>query len=174
MPRLSPWHLALAVALVAGAGALAWFTLRSGRPREVLRRLITPLRSAFSPNIYLPGGFALAVCVHLLSFLSFYLFARSLGIGISFGQVLIMLPVVLLLVLIPITVNGHGLREWILVSYFSFLHLSVAGHPEAHVAETVVALSALLVANDLLWSLPGGLFYLAASRKQPTAPAEPA
>ena len=99
----------------------------------------------------------LAFSIHLINFLSIYLFARALGIPMSYGQVVRMMPVVLLLVLIPITINGHGLREVLFIAYFGYMGIAVSGFP---VRESAVALSLLLVANDLLWSLPGGLFYL--------------
>jgi hypothetical protein len=40
------------------------------------------------------------------------------------------------------------------------MNVTVAGHPEFKTLDTAVALSLLVVAIDLLWSLPGGLWYL--------------
>lgn len=164
-PYVPPWLLAgLSVAL-ALAVFVGWRSLRRGRPREIVGRLLTPLREALRPSRYLAAGFGLALAVHLLTFLSFYLFARALGIGISYTQVLMIVPVILLMVLLPVTVNGHGLREVLLVYYFARLHLSAAAAPSAGTTDTVVALSALLVANDLLWSIAGGLCYLIVARQ---------
>lgn len=106
------------------------------------------------------GAVFLAFAIHLLNFLTIYLFARALHIPISYGQVLLMMPVVLFLVLLPVTINGHGLREVLLIGYFGYLGITAAGTSGAQVRETAVALSLLAVANDLFWSAPGGLIYL--------------
>ena len=63
--------------------------------------------------------------------------------------------------MMPVTVNGHGLREVLLIFYFTYFHIALTGYAEVGVKETVVALSVLLVANDLLWALPSGLWCLA-------------
>ena len=167
LPSVPPWLVAAMIGVSALTAFLGWRFLRKGRASEVVLRLLAPLKLALTPNRYLAVGIGLAVMVHLLNFLCFYLFARSLGIEITYGQVLLVVPILLLCVLVPVTVNGHGLREALLIYYFTLLHISVAGQTEAHTPETVVALSALLVGNDLLWSLPGGIFYLAVLRKQP-------
>jgi hypothetical protein len=109
--------------------------------------------------------------VHLLNFLIAFLFARSLGIGVSYGEILMIMPVILVVVLLPITVNGHGLRELLLIGYFSALGLSQSGNVDAGVRELAVAFSLLLVGNDFLWTLPGGLGYFAWLRST-TAPAQ--
>ena len=71
------------------------------------------------------------------------------------------------LVMMPITVNGHGLREVLLIFYFGKLGLGLADHSSMGVQETAIAFSALLVANDLLWSLPGGAWYFLRFKKRP-------
>ena len=169
LPSVPPWLVAAVVGFSAAAVYLGWRYLRNGRAREVVLRVLAPLKVALTPNRYLAVGIVLAAMVHLLNFLCFYLFARALDIEITYVQVLLVVPVLLLCVLVPVTVNGHGLREALLIYYFTLLHISVAGQTEAHTPETVVALSALLVGTDLLWSLPGGIFYLAVLRKQPAA-----
>jgi hypothetical protein len=89
-----------------------------------------------------------------------FLFARSLGLAMSYGQALLMMPVIVFLVMIPITINGHGLREVLLIAYLSAMNVTIVSHPEFKTLDTAVALSLLAVANDLLWSVPGGLWYL--------------
>ena len=69
-------------------------------------------------------------------------------------------PVVFLLLLLPVTVNGHGLREFLLIFYFMEFGIHLAGGSSAGVPEIVVSLTLICVANDLLWSLPGGLLCL--------------
>ena len=54
----------------------------------------------------------LAFAIHLVNFLVTYLLARALGISITPpSKSLLMMPVVLFLVMLPVTINGHGLRK---------------------------------------------------------------
>jgi hypothetical protein len=98
-----------------------------------------------------------------LNFAIFWLFARSLGLELSYTQVLLFMPVILSLLLAPVTVNGHGLREILLYFYFGQMQVSLAGTGIGP-AETVISLSLLSVASDLLCAIPGGLWYLLAFR----------
>jgi len=66
--------------------------------------------------------------------------------------------------MLPVTVNGHGLRELVLIYYFRALHIVPASGTGTGAAEAVVSLSILMVANELLWSLPGGIVYMARFR----------
>jgi hypothetical protein len=61
---------------------------------------------------------------------------------------------------LPITINGHGLRELLLIAYFTQLGVNLGARTDISVREVAVAFSLLMVANDLLWSLPGGWQYL--------------
>ena len=47
----------------------------------------------------------------------------------EFSFLLVVLPVVLLAVLLPVTVNGHGLRVMLLVYFFSEVPSSLSGRP---------------------------------------------
>jgi glycosyltransferase 2 family protein len=171
-PAISPWWLLLLLLALALAGFLGWRLISKGRTREFLLHWLESMRVALRPNWVLAAGFGLAVVVHLLTFLSFFLFARALGIDISYAQVLMIVPLVMLLALLPVTINGHGLREVLLVLFFSKLHIVSAAAPGVSTIDTVVALSALLVSNDLLWSIAGGLAYLAFSKQAVGIPTE--
>jgi hypothetical protein len=69
--------------------------------------------------------------------------------------------VVMLLIMLPVTINGHGLRELLLIAYFTQVGIGIDGFGGSGVREIAVAFSLLLVANDLLWSIPGGIWYMA-------------
>jgi hypothetical protein len=64
----------------------------------------------------------------------------------------------------PLTINGHGLREVVLLYYLRTLDILPASCSANGAAEVVVSLSLLMVANELLWSLPGGILYMARFR----------
>lgn len=102
------------------------------------------------------GALILSLVIHLTNFGIFFVLGRALGLELAFGQVLLVMPAVLLAAMLPISINGHGVRELILVSYFSWQHVALPGGADP--ATAAVAVSLLFVANDLLWNLPGGLW----------------
>jgi len=118
------------------------------------------MKTGVRPGATLAAGLALAFGIHLFSFFLFFLFSRALGFPITYADTLIILPVLLVLMMVPVTVNGHGLRELVLIYYFQALRIL----PATGAAEFVVSLSILMVANELLWSLPGGIVYMARFR----------
>jgi len=124
------------------------------------QRTFAALRNNLVLNRNLLLAMLVSLGIHCLGFLMAFLFARALNINITYFQVLLIFPVVLLLVMLPVTVNGHGLREVLLIFYFTHLHIALAGNASIGTRETVIALSVVSVANDLMWNLPGGLWYL--------------
>lgn len=154
----------LVLAVIALAAALAasilYRFIRSTHWHGRLQRMFSALKNSLVISPLLFAAMLISFGIHCLNFFIAFLFARALGIGITYSQVLCIFPVVLLLVMLPVTVNGHGLRELLLIFYFNHLHIALAGNTGIGVRETVVALSVVLVSNDLLWSLPGGLWYL--------------
>ena len=148
------------MALGAVVGFIGRRMLRSLKWQTRWRSLLKLLRTSFTLNWNLAAAVTLAFVTHLVNFALFFLFARALGIGISFYQTLLIMPVVLLLVMLPVTINGHGLREVLLIFFFTQLQISLPGSSGIGIKETVIGLSVVGVTNDLLWSLPGGLWYL--------------
>lgn len=153
-----PW-LVLALILSLATGGLILFRLRSTLWGGRLIRTVVAARENLFLDRRLVAAFGLAFAMHFVNIAVAYFFARALGTSLTFLQVLVILPVVAFLVMIPVTINGHGLREWLLIGYFTQLGVVIPGHPESGVKEVAVALSLLLVANDLLWSIPGGIWY---------------
>ncbi len=133
------------------------------------RRLFSALKTSAEPNPQLAFAIAVSFAIHLLNFLAVFCFARSLDLAISYLQILKFMPALLFMVMIPVTVNGHGLREILLVFYLGKLGIAMQNGAPIAVKETAIALSALLVANDLLWSAPGGLIYFVKFRRATVA-----
>jgi uncharacterized protein (TIRG00374 family) len=165
--RFSWAWMGAALFVVALIALAAWRLLqRSPHWLVRLQHLLSVLRTSFRFNARTLLALALALAIHLLNFAIFWLFARALHLELSYGQVLLFLPVVFTLLLMPVTVNGHGLREVLLYFYFGQMHVSLAGTGIGPV-ETVMSLSLLCVANDLLWALPGGLWYMLRLKNTP-------
>ena len=148
-----------AVFSLAAAAAVAFMARHSAVWLPRVRRVLAAFKTSLTPSPGLALAVALSFCIHLLTTLMAVCFARSLGLVVTYPEMLQFLPVLLLLIMMPVTVNGHGLREVLLIFYFGKLGISFAEPTPFRVQEMAVAFSALLVANELLWSLPGGLCY---------------
>jgi uncharacterized membrane protein YbhN (UPF0104 family) len=156
-----PTMLIVILGVIAGVvGLVAFRMIKRTQLGGKFLRLWLACRETLALNLSLVLAVAFSLAIHLLNFFVIYLFARSLHLTASVGQILLMMPVVLFLVLLPITINGHGLRELLLIGYFTQMGITTAGRSAAP-QEVAVALSLLVVTNDLLWSLPGGLRYFA-------------
>jgi hypothetical protein len=150
--------------LLAAVGILGFWVgsrlLRGTKLHGRIKRTLAAALSALTLSRTSLAGIILAFGIHLLNFVTIYFFARALGIPLTYLQIALMMPVVLLLLLAPITINGHGLREVLLIGYLGYMGVVVPGHSGVDARETAIALSMLAVATDLLWSIPGGVFYL--------------
>jgi uncharacterized membrane protein YbhN (UPF0104 family) len=141
---------------------IAWFLFRAMRGTLWGGRLLRTLSAARRSFIFdwrWAGAFLLALAMHLLLVVIAYFFGKALGLSMSYQQALVMIPVLAFFVMLPITINGHGLRELLLIGYFTEMGVTLTGHAGSAVRETAIAFSLLMVANDLLWALPGGLWY---------------
>jgi hypothetical protein len=95
--------------------------------------------------------FAGAVVVQVTLVLFYYALARSLGISIGVSQLALLVPVSFLVQMLPISVNGFGVREAVFSYYFSQVGAPVEG------GLVVSLLGAGLV---MLFSLSGALAYV--------------
>lgn len=154
-----PWAIGLAFIMVAGVLVLIFLWIFRSFLRKRILDLFGVLREAVTLNKGFREALIFSIAIHALSFLCFFLFARSLGVPISYVQVLIILPVLLLVVLLPITVNGHGLREVVMIGLFTQMNIQIAG---TGIAEMVVALSILMISSEIFWNLPAGIWLLVA------------
>jgi uncharacterized membrane protein YbhN (UPF0104 family) len=161
LPAWPPVAAAGLALLAAGAGIFLWNRLPV---RARLAGFFDAMKLGARPGLPLGAGFALSFVIHLISFFHFFLFCRALGFSITYADTLVFLPVLMVLMMLPVTVNGHGLRELVLICYFHALHIVPASASGTGAAEAVVSLSILMVANELLWSLPGGIIYMARLR----------
>ena len=94
--------------------------------------------------------FTLSLTAQFISFFNIYLLSVSLGVHIPFGKILLIMPIIAVLLMLPISFNGLGLREWAFIFFFS---------PNMGDA-AAFSLSLLFFAMYLLTSLIGGATYL--------------
>jgi uncharacterized protein (TIRG00374 family) len=109
----------------------------------------------------LVGCFAGAVAVQAV-LVAFYLaIARSMAIPIGFSELAVIVPISFLVQMLPVSVNGFGVREATFGLYFSRLGLPL---------ESALLVSFLGAALIMLFSVSGGVAYLVRRRvPQPAA-----
>lgn len=93
--------------------------------------------------------FGLSLASHLLGILTFYLFALSLGINISFINIGWVRSFILIVTMLPVSFAGLGVREGTLIYLLQ---------PYGVLTTDAVALSFLLFTRTLLLGGIGGLF----------------
>ncbi len=91
--------------------------------------------------------------IHCLLFGSAIAVLRSLGIQVEWLPFISTLPIIGVLMAVPISISGFGIREGLFVIY---LGLSPLGIDQEH----AITFSLLYFCVNLFWSLIGGLFYI--------------
>jgi len=92
-----------------------------------------------------------SVLIHLVSVITVMTLATGLGMNIEWSGFLLMIPLVTLIMVIPISIAGWGVREGVMVVGFGYLSVD----PEA-----ALALSMLYGLSVLIVALPGGLIWM--------------
>ena len=133
---------------------------------NTLTEVLEVVRGGLRFNRLTAAAAVLALATHGGCFSAVFLVARALHIEITFLQTLLMMPVVLLVVMLPVTINGHGLREMVMIGYFGLLHIG-GGSVLASGREMAVALSLACLTNDLGCALPGGIWHLLSTPPPP-------
>jgi hypothetical protein len=168
------WRAGLGLSLVVVVTTLA--VVYSGRVEDALHslaarfpeRLARPasnllrgVRAYSIRHFAVTGVLAASIAVNVLRVLQAWMLGRALGLGAGVTLYFCLVPLILLLMLLPISVAGLGVSQAGFVGLFTW-----AGAPEA----PVLALSLLYVALGVLGNLPGAfLFLFGGARPDPTA-----
>jgi uncharacterized protein (TIRG00374 family) len=91
-----------------------------------------------------------SVAVQVIRVLQAYCLGRALGIDSPLAVYFVLIPIVLLIMLVPVTINGLGTSQ----AAFRWLFVEAGVAPSR-----AVALSILFVALGIVGNLPGGLLY---------------
>ena len=142
---------------LAGAGLLVLvvtsrFSIKSNsRIGHLLEEAIAAVRGLIKKPALLLKSIALALVYQSAMIYGNYLAALALGVNIGPGVFFYLIPVTALVTLIPVTLNGFGLREGAYAVVFAQVGLA---------AEVSVAISLVATLCMIGLSLVGGLFYL--------------
>jgi len=161
----------VAVSVLACAGPLC---LRSPTFRSLLSRIPfvhhgAPLIAAYEKSARALGTNTLALLVslpsHVCSALIGYCVIRAMHIPVpvvAFGAILAMVN---MLIALPISISGFGVREWLFGTFLGLLHIDW---------DHAIAFSLTNFAINLLWSAAGGPFYFLFRHETHTPPPNPA
>lgn len=147
--------LVVCAASVAGLVALLWADhwVRAVVPSTRVLRLADALGQYRGHRGALGAVLLLSTGVQLLRILQAWLLGVGIGIDVSFSYYLLFMPVGLVALMLPISLNGFGLPQGVIVWL-----LQPVGVPAAD----AFALSTLIVLSGSLANLPGAWLYLRA------------
>lgn len=116
-----------------------------------IERLTAALTKFKETPTALAGCFLGAVIVQTVLVLFYLAIARSMNIPIGFAELAVIVPVSFIVQMIPVSVNGFGVREATFGFYFTRLGLPL---------ESALLVSFMGAALIMLFSLSGGLVYI--------------
>ena len=129
-------------------------------PRRLAGRLLDAVREYRHHHGALSAALAASVGVQVLRVVQAYFLGLSLGIGLALPVYFVAIPLILLIVLLPVSVNGIGTSQAAFVWCFGVMGI---GRPEAF------ALSVLFVGLGIVGNLPGGFLYATGTVARQTA-----
>jgi uncharacterized membrane protein YbhN (UPF0104 family) len=141
--------------VVFSASAAGWLggiveRLPGTGPRRIAARLLAAVREYRHHHGALAAVLAASAGVQVLRVVQAYFLGISLGIATPVSAYFVVIPLILLIMLLPITINGIGTSQAAFIWCFGAIGV---GRPEAF------ALSVLFVALGVVGNLPGGLLY---------------
>lgn len=138
-------------AAVAAAAVLALLP----RGRETGKRLVEAIQRYATLHGPMVNVLLSSIAVQVLRVLQTYSLGLALGLAVPLGVYFALVPIILLIVLMPITINGIGTTQAGFVWLFG--RAGVASAP-------AFALSVLFLAIAIVGNLPGAVLYLKRSR----------
>jgi uncharacterized membrane protein YbhN (UPF0104 family) len=145
-----------------------FFFARFEKPIAFFKRTLSTFSIWFKKPASLLAALAFTWVHMLCLFWSIYIFVGNFGVHASFWMIAGLWSVTYFITLIPISINGYGVQEYV----FAILLSNIVGL----VPSVAVTIALLIRAYFLLSSLPGALFLpsiLAALAKQKAAVSSP-
>lgn len=125
------------------------------RGRETARRLVSSIQRYATLHMAMANVLTCSVAVQLLRVFQTYCLGLSLGLIVPLEVYFALVPIILLIVLMPITINGIGTTQAAFVWLFG--RAGVENAP-------AFALSVLFLAIAVVGNLPGAVVYLRGSK----------
>lgn len=141
---------------IGHAVARAMNRLPGLRLRTIAARLLASMRAYRHHHGELGAVLAASVGVQALRVLQCWGLGRALGLDVALAVYFVAVPVILLIMLLPITINGLGTGQ---AAFLWAFGPAGVGRPEAF------TLSILFIGLGLVGNVPGGLLYIFGSRR---------
>jgi uncharacterized protein (TIRG00374 family) len=163
LPALALLSMASAIALsmifsARTAGLVTWLIGRLPRGQRTAHRLALAIQRYAAYRVDLANVLAGSIAVQILRVLQTYYLGLALGLVLPLAVYFALVPIILLIVLMPVTINGIGTAQAGFVWLFGR-----AGTPSA----TAFALSVLFLGIAVVGNLPGALLYLTGGMNSP-------
>lgn len=151
----------VAAAVFSERGAAIAQTIAMGLPSQTIKRAGTSLTEAMRRysrhHLELVRVLVASVAVQAIRVAQAYCLGRAIAIDLPLATYFLLIPIVLLVMLLPITINGLGTSQYAFDVLFG-----QAGVPAAQ----AVALSILFVALGVVGNLPGSILYAAEGQRR--------
>jgi len=121
------------------------------RSLKLLRQLSLDLRALWASPKKTFFIVSTAVVGMLVQIITIYLIGKSLNLSIQFVDCLVLVPPIILIMTLPVSMGGWGLREGAMVTFFGMIGVSTTAS---------LSLSIIFGCLVLLMSLPGGIFWI--------------
>lgn len=151
-----------AACAVVGIAAAPLLARLGDGPSRRLHKVRLALATLTAPRLLI-GSTLLSLGVQAANVLLVVLLGEAIGAPVPFAYYWVLVPMVTLLTMLPVSINGTGVREGAMV-----LFLAPLGIPET----TAVPLGLLWFTVFLAASLVGGLVYLGGRFERPVEPAQ--
>jgi uncharacterized protein (TIRG00374 family) len=148
----------------AGLVARTASSLPVGTARRTVTKIVESIRKYARHSPQLLAVLACSVGVQVLRILQAFYLGRSLGIDAPLAAYFAFVPLILLIMLLPVTINGLGTSQAAFVWFFARVAVPSAA---------AFALSVLFVALGIVGNLPGALLYAAGSSEPDARPTTP-
>lgn len=134
---------------LSGLGRIGSLITKGMQIGEALKRAVQRPRFLLLATLY-------GIQFWVIGCLNYYCYATALGMHVPLYFYFVAIPFVSLVTFLPISINGYGMRETILVSVFATMHVPAA---------TALLLALLMDAQVLFFGVLGGAIYLLMSKK---------
>lgn len=150
---------AIAAAIIGGLCGIALLiacdylptAFRRWKVFSMIMRLSTDSRAVFLQQRYNLPAIALSVFMHAIYAMLVFIIASSIHLKIGIIDCLLLVPPVILIIMLPFSIAGWGLREGAMVVAFGFVNVAPSD---------AFALSVLTGIIVMVASLPGALLWL--------------
>lgn len=116
-----------------------------------LKKWLDSFRFRVHHPVMLPGIFAFSLLIQFVDVFSFYLIAQAIQIPVQLGDLFLFIPLLYLALLIPLSINGIGIREAVFVFFASQWGISQADAVGFSLTVFTLGLAGSLVGGPVYW-----------------------